>query len=75
MTEGSAVAIIVIAFLASALLTALVRRYLLRRKVLDMPNGRSSHSVAVPRGGGASIVVVFLLAVLWLAQEALCPGA
>ncbi|MBS1875397.1 MAG: glycosyltransferase family 4 protein [Acidobacteria bacterium] len=39
-----------------------------------MPNGRSSHSVAVPRGGGASIVVVFLLAVLWLAQRGIMSG-
>jgi Fuc2NAc and GlcNAc transferase len=62
------VSLIVIAFVASALLTALVRRSLLRQKVLDIPNWRSSHTEAVPRGGGVSIVVVFLLAVLWLAQ-------
>ena len=57
-----------IAFLAAALLTAPVRRYLVRRNVLDVPTGRSSHSVAVPRGGGASIVVVFLSVVVWLAK-------
>ncbi|MGA2114123.1 MAG: glycosyltransferase family 4 protein [Bryobacteraceae bacterium] len=67
--------IAIAAFLASALFTALVRRYLLRRKVLDIPNGRSSHSVAVPRGGGASIVVIFLLAVLWLAQRSVISGS
>jgi len=58
------VLIIIVTFLASALLTALVRRYLLRRQVLDIPNRRSSHSVPTPRGGGLSIVVVFLLTVL-----------
>jgi Fuc2NAc and GlcNAc transferase len=61
------VLIIVFAFLASALFTALVRSYLLRRKVLDIPNGRSSHSAPIPRGGGLSIVVVFLGIVLWFA--------
>jgi len=60
---------IVFAFLASALFTALVRRYLLRRKVLDIPNGRSSHSLPTPRGGGLSIVVVFLGIVLWFAHR------
>ena len=61
--------IIIVAFLASALLTALVRRYLRRRKVLDIPNRRSSHSVPTPRGGGVSIVLVFLLAVLLFVQR------
>ncbi|MDP2996692.1 MAG: hypothetical protein Q8N47_04330, partial [Bryobacterales bacterium] len=68
MTEVSAVLIIIVAFLASALVTALVRRYLVRRRVLDIPNGRSLHSVPTPRGGGASIVVVFLLTVLLFIQ-------
>lgn len=53
-----------VAFVASALFTGLARRYLLSRKVLDIPNARSSHAVPTPRGGGVSIVVVFLLAVL-----------
>src|ERR1039457_3208674 len=61
--------IIIFAFLASALFTALVRRDLLRGKVLDIPNGRSSHSVPTPRGGGVSIVLVFLLTVLWFVQR------
>ena len=56
---------IVFTFLASALLTALVRWYLLRRKVLDIPNVRSSHFLPTPRGGGLSIVVVFLGIVFW----------
>jgi Fuc2NAc and GlcNAc transferase len=61
--------IIVVAFLASALFTGLARRYLLSRKVLDIPNARSSHAVPTPRGGGASIVVVFLCAILLLVQR------
>lgn len=66
--------IAIAAFVASALFTALVRCYLLRRRVLDIPNERSSHFVAVPRGGGASIVVVFLLTELWLAQKSVISG-
>ena len=56
----------ILSFLASLLITALVRLYLVRQGVLDIPNERSSHSIPVPRGGGISIVVVFLAAVAWL---------
>lgn len=53
---------------ASALLTAQIRRYALEKNMLDVPNGRSSHSVATPRGGGLAIVIVYLLslAALWV---------
>lgn len=45
-------------------LTALLRRYALARSLLDVPNDRSSHTVPTPRGGGASIVVTFLLSLV-----------
>lgn len=50
-------------------LTAALRRYALIRSLLDVPNDRSSHTVATPRGGGVSIVVAFLLSltVMWSA--------
>lgn len=46
-------------------LTGLVRRYA-RIRLLDVPNARSSHSCPTPRGGGAAVVVAWLIA-LWLA--------
>ncbi|MBA1265629.1 MraY family glycosyltransferase [Stutzerimonas stutzeri] len=60
--------LIVAAFVAAFGLTAVLRRYALRRQLLDVPNGRSSHVVPTPRGGGVAIVavVVGLLPVLWL---------
>jgi Fuc2NAc and GlcNAc transferase len=64
-----------ITFLASALLTALVRRYLLGRRILDIPNERSSHLAPTPRGGGVSVVVVFLLTVrLFVQRGAISTG-
>jgi Fuc2NAc and GlcNAc transferase len=63
------VTIIIVTFAATALLTGLVRYFLLRRRILDIPNERSSHSVPTPLGGGIGIVVVFLLTVLWLMQR------
>jgi len=47
--------------------TWLARRYALRRRLLDQPGERRSHTVATPRGGGISIVVALLLACAWLA--------
>ena len=55
-----------IAFLLSASMTGLMKVYAQRANLLDVPNQRSSHKVATPRGGGLSIVVVFLGAVLVL---------
>lgn len=64
------VSLISIAALAvSALVTRLVRRLAVAHGVLDIPNARSSHTTATPRGGGLAIVVtatagMFLLALL-----------
>ncbi len=48
-------------------LTAQVRNYALKKNVLDIPNERSSHSVPTPRGGGISVVIVFLAVLCILA--------
>jgi Fuc2NAc and GlcNAc transferase len=48
--------------LFSASITHAVRGYAVRR-LLDLPNARSSHRVPTPRGGGLAIVAAFSLAV------------
>lgn len=58
---------------ASAFLTGAVRRYALMHHVLDIPNDRSSHAVATPRGGGVAIVIVSLATLPWLAHRELLP--
>lgn len=40
-----------------------------RRAVLDIPNERSSHSVATPRGGGVVVVVALLLGLCFIASD------
>ena len=42
--------------------TGLVRRFALRRGVLDHPNPRSSHTTPTPRGGGLAFVATYLAA-------------
>ena len=52
--------LVIAAFLLSAGITGLMKVYAQRANLLDVPNQRSSHQVTTPRGGGLSIVVVFL---------------
>ena len=48
---------------ATFLLTGLVRRWVLRRAILDHPNERSSHTRPTPRGAGIALAFVVLV---WL---------
>lgn len=57
-------------FLLAAAATLAARGYALRRRLLDQPGERRSHTVATPRGGGVAIVLSVLLAALWLAMLA-----
>jgi Fuc2NAc and GlcNAc transferase len=56
-----------LAFLIAATGTGILLRYALKRKVLDVPNERSSHKVPTPRGAGLAIVVATIAAFVFLA--------
>ena len=44
------------------LLSFSITRYMLRKvAIMDQPNARSSHSIAVPRAGGVAIVITFFV--------------
>jgi len=47
-------------------LTALLRRYALKKNLIDIPNERSSHMTPVPRGGGVAIVASFYAGIFFL---------
>ena len=49
-------------FLVAEWLTGRFRSYAVARRLVDIPNVRSSHTVAVPRGGGMAIVLTTLIA-------------
>ena len=65
--------------LVSLLLTWVLRRYALSRSLMDIPNGRSSHSVPTPRGGGVAIVLTYLVVLVlgaladWVSWSAAWP--
>ncbi len=53
----------------SAVVAEGFRRWALRRRLLDVPNARSSHTSPRPRGGGVGIVVGFMAGLaVWLAS-------
>ena len=54
------------AFVVTAVLTEAVRRLLLHRGMLDIPNSRSSHQEPTPRGGGIAIVAATQMGMLAL---------
>lgn len=55
-----------ITFVLALLGTGVARRHAIKRQIMDVPNSRSSHVAATPRGGGVAIVVATLLAFAWL---------
>jgi Fuc2NAc and GlcNAc transferase len=61
--------IVVSAFVLTWILTGLARAYALRRSLIDVPNQRSSHQQATPRGGGIAIVVTVLTATIYLVSS------
>ncbi|MGE0385636.1 MAG: glycosyltransferase family 4 protein [Gammaproteobacteria bacterium] len=67
----AAAAAFLVALVCSIRLVGRVRHWALANDMLDIPVARSSHSQAVPRGGGAAILPVVLAALTLLA----CTGA
>ncbi len=51
---------IFISFISTLWLTILVKRILIARALLDIPNDRSLHKTPVPRGGGWALLIVLL---------------
>ena len=49
----------------SLFLTWLVKRWAIKKSIIDFPNERSSHSTPTPRGGGFAIVFVFYVCILF----------
>lgn len=56
----------IVVLLFSFLLTILVRKIAIRKSLFDIPNERSSHSVATPRGGGIAIAITWFIAITYL---------
>jgi len=62
VTQSPTILWLGLTWLGACALTVGLRGYAIKRRLLDVPNTRSSHQVATPRGGGAAIVVAVTLA-------------
>ena len=60
------IASLVVAFGSCYVLSRAIRSYAVKREWFDVPNRRSSHNVATPRGGGLAIVATFLASISWV---------
>jgi UDP-N-acetylmuramyl pentapeptide phosphotransferase/UDP-N-acetylglucosamine-1-phosphate transferase len=63
---SSIILLLITAFVCSFLLTWLVRKWTIRKAILDIPNERSSHTIPTPRGGGIAIALVWFIALIIL---------
>ncbi|WP_325048643.1 MraY family glycosyltransferase [Pantoea ananatis] len=52
---------IIVSFLLATTMTGMMRVYAIRKKILDIPVDRSSHTIPTPRGGGVAIVIAFCI--------------
>jgi UDP-GlcNAc:undecaprenyl-phosphate GlcNAc-1-phosphate transferase len=52
-----------LAFVSTYLGVEIIRRWAIKRSLLDIPNERSLHSVPTPRGGGMAIAAVLIVGV------------
>lgn len=74
VTATTAALLAVLAFALSASLTRASIAYALRRRLIDQPGQRRSHTVPTPRGGGVAIVAAILVCigvpiVLWMPAQ------
>ena len=60
------IVILITIFLLSFIGTFFVRKFALKKNIIDRPNERSSHTVATPRGGGLAIVVTWFIGLVIL---------
>jgi len=58
------IALVGLGFGTSWWATGVVRRYALRKELIDIPNERSCHTRPTPRGGGLPILIITLLGLL-----------
>jgi len=65
--EITLLAIFSVTFLFTGLFTLLIRWLAVRHGFVDVPNGRSSHTVPTPSGGGIGLITGWLLCIIFLA--------
>ena len=65
----------IVAALVSLIGTGLIRHYAQTHNFVDVPNQRSSHTLATPHGGGVAIVLSFQLMMAVIAYSGILPAS
>ncbi len=63
MEQGNLYVLIFLSALVSFLLTAYIRRWAVKFKVVSEPSSRGLHTAVTPRGGGLSFVIVWYIGI------------
>ncbi|MCF6339834.1 MAG: glycosyltransferase family 4 protein [Sulfurimonas sp.] len=58
--------IYIVLFILSFIVTYFVKNYAIKKSLVDIPNDRSSHTVATPHGGGIAIAVTWFIGISYL---------
>jgi len=64
------VGLLFFSFFASYFMTLLALKYATKTGLLDHPGKRSSHNISTPRGGGISIVIIFIISIVFIWSSA-----
>lgn len=66
---GQLILLLIIVFIGSLFITAGLKKYAISKELIDVPNPRSSHHKATPKGGGLAIVITFLAGTIFLSTK------
>lgn len=66
MSNNSLILFNIVIFLTSFLLTLLIRKFAIKKSIIDIPNERSSHQIPTPRGGGFAIIITIYAGLTYL---------
>jgi Fuc2NAc and GlcNAc transferase len=61
--------LLIFIFAISLALTYLIRYFAIKKKIIDIPNERSSHTIPTPRGGGLAIAITWYTGLTFLFSE------
>ncbi|MGL4209623.1 MAG: glycosyltransferase family 4 protein, partial [Candidatus Adiutrix sp.] len=66
MSHLTIIIVCTLVFAASWLMTWQVKKWAIKKNIMDCPNERSSHQTPTPRGGGLAVFFVFMVSMVFL---------
>ncbi len=57
---------LIIVFFTTFILTWVIKKWAIKKNIIDIPNQRSSHTIPTPRGGGLAFFTVWIIIICYL---------